>query len=219
MRGSIRESGLPREAFHVKHSLARDDVSRETAEAFDLYAGLLLRWNRTVNLISARDEAVLWDRHIADSLQLVPLMRPLPNSAIDLGSGAGFPGLVLAVATGVRFHLIEADQRKAAFLREAARVTAAPVLVHSMRIEAAQLPPTRLITARGLAPLHRLLSLAAPLLAPDGMCLFPKGAGAEAELTHATARWHMRVDCVPSRTAADACILRISELTRVPSTA
>ena len=219
MRGSIGESGRPREAFHVKHSLARDGVSRETAEALDRFACLLLRWNRTVNLISARDEAVLRDRHIADSLQLVPLMRPLPESAIDLGSGAGFPGLVLALATGVRFHLIEADQRKAAFLQEAARVTGAPVSVHPMRIETIRLPPTRLITARGLAPLHRLLSLAAPLLAPDGVCLFPKGAGAEVELTHATTRWHMQVDCVPSRTAADACILRISELARVPSTA
>ena len=203
----------------MKRSLVGDDVSRETAEALERYAAFLLRWNRTLNLVSARDESVLWDRHIADSLQLVPLMHPFPEHAIDLGSGAGFPGLVLALATGVSFHLIEADQRKAAFLREAARVTGAPVVVHPVRIESATLPPARLVTARGLAPLHKLLALAAPLLASDGVCLLPKGIGVEAELTHATAQWHMRVDCVPSRTAVNARILRISELARVTSTA
>jgi 16S rRNA (guanine527-N7)-methyltransferase len=197
--------------FHVKHPAVGDDVSRGTAEALERFAALLLRWNRTLNLVSARDEPVLWDRHIVDSLQLVPLMHPVPEHAIDLGSGAGFPGLVLALVTGVSFHLIEADQRKAAFLREAARVTGAPVVVHPIRVETVRLPPARLITARGLAPLHKLLALAAPLLAPDGVV--------EAELTHAAARWHMRVDCVPSRTAPNAHILRISELTRVTSTA
>ena len=219
MFGNIGARSWPREAFPGKRPLAGDDVSRGTVEALERYAALLSRWNRTLNLISARDESILWDRHIADSLQLVPLIHPLPEKAIDLGSGAGFPGLVLALATGIAFDLIEADQRKAAFLQEAARVTGAPVVVHPVRIEAARLPPARLITARGLAPLIRLLPLAAPLLAPDGLCLFPKGAGAAAELTHAATQWHMQVDCVPSRTAANAVILRISELARVTSTA
>ncbi len=104
------------------------------------FSSLLLRWNRTVNLISPGDEPLLWERHIADSLQLVPLIDPLPDRAIDLGSGAGFPGLVLALATGVPFDLIEADQRKAAFLREATRITGAPARVHAVRIESRQLP-------------------------------------------------------------------------------
>src|SRR5262245_29718490 len=99
------------------------NVSRETQESLHQFAALLLRWNRTVNLISRSDEQHLWNRHIDDSLQLLPLMAPLPSRAIDLGSGAGFPGLVLALASGVRFDLLEADQRKCAFLREAARVT------------------------------------------------------------------------------------------------
>ncbi len=154
-------------------------------------------------------------RHIADSLQLVPLMPPALDRAIDLGSGAGFPGLILALATGVPFDLIEADQRKAAFLREAARITGAPVHVHAVRIEAADLPPAPLITARALAPLPKLLGLAAPLLAPGGQCLFLKGADVQTELTHAAAQWHMQVERIPSRTAPDACILRISDLSRV----
>jgi 16S rRNA (guanine527-N7)-methyltransferase len=178
-------------------------------------AALLLHWNRTVNLIAPKDEAALWERHIVDSLQLAPLMVPYPDRAIDLGSGAGFPGLVLAIATGVPFDLIEADKRKAAFLLEAARVTGAPVRIHAMRIEAARIAPAPLITARALAPLPRLVALAAPLLTSDGVCLFLKGGGAQAELTQTATQWHMKVEGVPSRTAPDACILRISHLSRV----
>ena len=198
----------------MEHSSELNDVPRET---LDRFAALLLRWNRTVNLISAKDESLLWDRHIGDSLQLATLMVPRPDRAIDLGSGAGFPGLILALATGVPFDLIEADKRKAAFLLEAARITEAPVQVHAARIEAVQIPPAPLITARALAPLPKLLSLAAPLLSPGGTCLFLKGANAKAELTHAATQWHMQVRSVPSRTIPDACILRISHLSRVTS--
>ena len=192
-----------------------NDISRETSEALDRFAALLLRWNRTVNLIARKDEQRLWERHIADSLQLATLMRPAPGRAIDLGSGAGFPGLVLAIATGVPFDLIEADQRKAAFLREAARVTGARAQVHATRIETAQIVPAPLITARALAPLPRLLDLAAPLLATGGICLFLKGANVQAELTEAASQWHMQVEILPSQTAPEACILRISDLSRV----
>lgn len=200
----------------MEHSSEPNDVPRET---LDRFAALLLRWNRTVNLISVKDEPLLWDRHISDSLQLAPFMVPRPVRAIDLGSGAGFPGLILAIATGVPFDLIEADKRKAVFLREAARITGAPVEVHAARIEATRIPPAPLITARALAPLPRLLSLAAPLLTPGGACLFLKGANAQAELTHAATQWHMQVESVPSRTTSGACILRISHLSRVTSSA
>ncbi len=201
-------------AFHVEHSSEPNEVARETLASF---AALLLRWNRTVNLIARKDEAALWDRHIADSLQLAPLMIPRPDRAIDLGSGGGFPGLILAIATGVPFDLIEADKRKAAFLREAVRVTGAQVRVHATRIEAARIPPAPLITARALAPLPKLLALAAPLLAPDGICLFLKGGNAQAELTQASAQWHMQVQRVPSRTAPDACNFRINHHNSAPS--
>ncbi len=142
-------------------------------------------------------------------------MQPLPARAIDLGSGAGFPGLILALATGVPFDLIEADQRKATFLTEAARVTGAPVHVHATRIESAGLAPAPLVTARAVAPLSKLLALATPLLAPGGQCLFLKGANVQSELTHAASQWHMHVERVLSRTAPDACILRISNPSRV----
>ena len=203
----------------MKHQTTVVDVSRETRLTLERFACLLLRWNRTVNLIARQDEPLLWERHIADSLQLAPLMAPRPDRAIDLGSGAGFPGLILALATQVRFDLIEADQRKAAFLREAARITGAPAHIHAVRIETAMLPPAPLITARAVAPLPRLLELAAPLLAPGGTCLFLKGAGVPAELTAAAPQWHMRTECIPSRTAAGASILRITELSRVPRSA
>jgi 16S rRNA (guanine527-N7)-methyltransferase len=201
--------------FHVKHSSATKDVPRETLERLQNFAALLLRWNRTVNLIARRDEPLLWDRHIGDCLQLAPLMQPRPERAIDLGSGAGFPGLVLAIATDVPFELIEVDQRKAAFLREAMRVTGAPVRVHASRIEEARLAAAPLITARALAPLTKLLGLAAPLLAPGGVCLFMKGLRAKGELTEAATEWHMQVNCIPSQTAPEAWIFRISDLARV----
>ncbi len=215
MSASAAVHAPPRDMFHVKQRSLLADVSRETLDTLEDFASLLIRWNRTVNLVSSRDEPLLWDRHIADSLQLIPLMQPLPARAIDLGSGAGFPGLILALVTGVPFDLIESDQRKATFLREAARVTGAQVHVRATRIESTRLTAAPLVTARALAPLSKLLALAAPLLAPGGQCLFLKGASVESELTHAATEWHMRVERIASRTASDACILRISNPSRV----
>jgi 16S rRNA (guanine527-N7)-methyltransferase len=191
------------------------EVSRETRGSLDRFATLLLRWNRTVNLISRADEPHLWERHIGDSLQLLPLIGSGSARAIDLGSGAGFPGLILALASGVHFDLVEADRRKCAFLREAARVTGAPVKVHTVRTEAAALEPAPLVTARALAPLATLLQMAAPLLSAGGQCLFLKGETVTAELTHAATKWQMLVDRIPSQTRPNACILRISHLARV----
>jgi 16S rRNA (guanine527-N7)-methyltransferase len=202
----------------VKHLLAAD-VSRETLAALDTFVSLLLRWNRTLNLIARADEPVVWERHILDSLQLVPLMHPVPDRAIDLGSGAGFPGLILSLATHVPFDLVEADQRKASFLREAIRLTHAPAQVHAARIEALRVPPAPLVTARALAPLPRLLDLAAPLLTPDGICLFLKGASVQPELTESASQWHMQGELIQSQTSYNAHILRISNLSRVTPSA
>jgi len=185
-------------------------------EALDAFVALLLRWNRTINLVSRRDEDAIWERHIADSLQLVTLLPPGVAHATDLGSGGGFPGLILAHATGVRFDLIEADQRKAAFLREAARLLQAPVRIHAARVEDTLVPPAPVVTARALARLPRLLDLAAPKLAVGGVGLFLKGAASSAELTDACREWHMRVEQQPSRTAPGAVVYKISELRRVP---
>ena len=178
------------------------------------FADLLLRWNGRINLISRGDEAALWPRHILDSAQLGRLLPATPDSLIDLGSGAGFPGLVLAITTGWRVHLVESDQRKAAFLREATRLTGADAVVHAVRAETLRLPPVAVVTARALASVGDLLPLAAPLLTPGGVCLFPKGQGADGELTAAAAGWHMQVERFPSQTSPGATLLRISEIRR-----
>jgi 16S rRNA (guanine527-N7)-methyltransferase len=202
--------------FHVKHWATSDlIVSRETKDRLVAYIDLLLRWNRTINLIARGDESVIWERHIADALALLPLLPPDFPRAIDLGSGAGLPGLILAIATGKPFDLVEADQRKAAFLREAARATHAPMTVHAARIETVSLPPAPLITARALAPLPTLLRWAERFLAPGGVCIFPKGRSAADELTAAAAQWHMHVERFASPTDPQATILRISEISRV----
>lgn len=189
-------------------------MTSDPAAGLQLFAELLLRWNKTLNLIAPKDEAVLWDRHIANSLQLVPLMPQGVERAADLGSGGGFPGLVLAIATGVAFDLIESDRRKASFLRTAVLETGAPATVHACRIEDVKLPPVRLVTARALAPLPRLLPLAAGLLAADGVCLLLKGAKAADELAAAEREWAMTVEQMPSRTSADGVVLRLAALRR-----
>jgi 16S rRNA (guanine527-N7)-methyltransferase len=176
------------------------------------FADLLLRWNTTLNLIAARDTSVVWDRHIADSLQLAPLIPAGITRAVDLGSGGGFPGLLLAIATGVTFDLIEADRRKAAFLRTAILETGAPAHVHCCRIEDANIPPAALVTARALAPMPSLLPLAARMLTRDGICLFLKGAKVEEELAAAERDWTMSVERIPSRTSPDGVILRVGQL-------
>jgi 16S rRNA (guanine527-N7)-methyltransferase len=180
------------------------------------FADLLLLWTEKINLIGRADRDRVWERHIDDSLQLVPLLPPHLVRAIDLGSGGGFPGLILSIATGIHFDLVESDQRKAAFLREAARVTLSPVTVHCTRIEGCRLPPADLVTARALAPLPRLLPLAAPFLHPDATLLLLKGESADAELTAAAREWQMQLRRTPSVTHPSASILQITGLRRVP---
>jgi 16S rRNA (guanine527-N7)-methyltransferase len=176
------------------------------------FAALLRRWNSTLNLIAPRDIDVLWERHIADSLQLVPLMPQGVTRGIDLGTGGGFPGLVLAIATGVPFDLIESDRRKASFLRTAVLETGAAASVHCCRIEQATVPAAALVTARALAPLPRLLPMVARLLTTDGTCLLLKGAKAQEELEAAGRDWTMTVEQSPSRTSAEGVVLRLTGL-------
>ena len=190
------------------------NVSRETLSRLIVFAELLSRWNGRINLVSPRDLAQMWTRHVADSLQLLGEL-PYGVPFVDLGSGGGFPGLVLAIANDSPVTLIEADQRKASFLREAARATETTAIVTATRIEQTELPPTRYLTARALAPLPRLLDWSARFLAADGICLFLKGRGAEDELTAAAAEWHMAVSRRQSRTDPDGVILRLSEIRRV----
>lgn len=176
------------------------------------FTALVEKWSPKINLVSKADLAHLWDRHVQDSLRLVPYIPAGTNRAIDIGSGAGFPGMVLAIVTGIPFDLVESDIRKATFLREAVRITGAPAKIHNMRIEALELEPAPLVTARALAPLDKLLGLAAPLLAPDGVCLFPKGRNWETELTAAKTLWHMQAEHISAPGWGESCILKVSQI-------
>ena len=197
-----------------RHPLPPVEVSRETRARLDRFRDLLLAWNKRINLIAERDETTIERRHIADSLQLLPLL-PTEGAIADLGSGAGFPGLVLALATERPIHLVESDRRKAAFLTEASRILSlAHVQVHAVRIETAPLAGMAAVTARALAPLCELLPHAARLLAPGGIAIFPKGRNAEPELTEAARDWTMRIERFQSRTDPDATIFRLSDIRR-----
>jgi 16S rRNA (guanine527-N7)-methyltransferase len=170
-------------------------VSRETLANFGLYAELLKRWQNAVNLVAPSTLGEVWHRHFADSAQLLAHAPRDARRWLDLGSGGGFPGLVLAILLaergGTHVTLVESDARKAAFLREVARQTGAPVDILSIRIEAlpthASLKPVDVVTARALAPLPRLLELAAPVFGANTVGLFLKGREAAAEVAAAQA--------------------------------
>jgi len=211
------------EPFSIDDFQTAANVSRETLERLQVYADLLSKWNRTINLVAHDSLADSWRRHFLDSAQLWPLLPPPPQGRsrvlIDLGSGAGFPGLVLAVMGAGVVHLVDADQRKATFLREAARATSTEIVVHDCRIEDLPIIAADVVTARACAPLDRLLDLAAPFLRPataddpGSIGLFLKGRSLQRELTDSTGKWKIRFDLHPSRTDPAAQILRLSCLT------
>ena len=166
-------------------------VPRETVSRLLIYANLLQRWQRRINLVSATTLDDLWRRHMLDSAQLAQHIPADSRVILDIGSGAGFPGLVLAIVGGWQVHLVEADTRKAAFLREAARLTEADVVLHVARIETMSGFPADVVTARACAPLIDLIGYAHPFLYPRSRCLFLKGRSVEAELTLARETWNM----------------------------
>ncbi len=192
-------------------------VSRETLARFKVYLDLLRRWQRAINLVGAATLADPWRRHVLDCGQLWRFWPEGARRLVDLGSGAGLPGLVLAIAGAPDVHLVESDRRKAAFLREAARAAGASVVVHAARIK--DVPPlgADAVTARALAPLSDLLGHAERHATPGAVCLFPKGRQAEAELTGAARGWTMRVERRPSLSDAEGQILTIREFRRAGS--
>lgn len=202
--------------------LAEANVSRETATALDLYVAELTRWQSVKNLVGPGTLTEVWTRHIADALQLLDVARDATRW-LDLGSGAGIPGLILAIAGRERplFHvkLIESNARKCAFLTETARRTKAPATILNTRIESVidTCRDTQIVCARALAPLHQLLTWTEPLLRNGTIGLFPKGRDASAELTAAAQQWNFKVDSIRSRTDPEARILQISSLSRVES--
>jgi 16S rRNA (guanine527-N7)-methyltransferase len=196
------------------------DVSRETAERLADYATLLRAWNPSINLVSKQTLADLESRHFADSVQLLELAPPQAATWADLGSGGGFPGLVIAIVAAetrpaLRVSLVESDQRKAVFLRTVAQRTGVAVDVLAQRIEAIPSLGTDVLSARALAPLTILLDHASRHLAPSGTALFPKGANWRGEVDEALERWRFRCEKLPSVTSPDGAVLRIGEIHRV----
>lgn len=192
-------------------------VSRETLERLGLYLSLLRRWQAAINLVAASTLTDPWRRHVLDSGQLMRFVPAGARRLVDLGSGAGLPGLVLAIMGVQDVHLIESDRRKAAFLREAARATGTRVTVHATRIEAAPMLEADAVTARALAPLPALLDHAYRFATPATCLLFPKGRQLEAELTEAAAGWTMKLVREASLSDPEGQIVIISGLRRAGS--
>lgn len=186
------------------------NVSRETLAAFETYAELLSRWQKAINLVGPKTLDQVWRRHFYDSAQLLPLAPAGAKVWIDLGSGAGFPGLVLALLGAAEVHLVESDGRKTVFLEETARILKLPVAVHRGRIESlAGLPAPDVITARALAPLAKLLDYGAHLARPETVGLFLKGQDFEKELTEAGKSRTLALDRLASQSDPAGVILRI----------
>lgn len=189
-------------------------VSRETLDRLTIYADLLIKWQAKINLVGPATIPDLWRRHMLDSAQLATLLEPSPRRRrwVDLGTGAGFPGLVLAIMNVGEVHLVESDQRKCAFLREAARLTGTEVKIHALRIDTLAPLEADVITARALAPLVKLLDWASPHRTAHTIHLIPKGKEAEAELTQAAQHDKLDVKRHESRTDKSATIFQIRVL-------
>lgn len=207
-------------ASDKKEALALTPVSRETEARLDAYVALLLAWQAKTNLVAPSTLPHLWTRHVADSLQLLEVM-PHARTWIDLGSGGGFPGIVLACAlaedSGAMVNLVERNAKKAAFLREALRITGGRGTVHPMDIgdyvDSVNMP-VDCVTARALAPLETLLGFAEPLVKNGAKAVFLKGQDVEFELTQATKYWTIEPQLYPSRTAGQGWLVEVGSIER-----
>jgi 16S rRNA (guanine527-N7)-methyltransferase len=220
MQKLAAQAASPFSASDKVAALALTPVSRETEERLDRYLGLLLEWQAKTNLVAPSTLPRLWTRHVSDSLQLLAL-APAAKIWVDLGSGGGFPGVVLACAladtSGAAVHLIERNSKKAAFLREAVRVAALPGIVHLAEIGDTVeriTGPVDCVTARALAPLHQLIGFAEPLTRRGAKALFLKGQDVEAELTEATKYWNIQPKLHSSRSGGQGWIVELDQVER-----
>ena len=195
------------------------NVSHETIEDLDRYCDLLDKWNRRINLVSQSTLPMIWHRHFADSMQLWQLKGKIPSSWLDVGSGAGFPGLVIAILAknslpDLKVTLVESDQRKCAFLLRVAQDLGLDIDIKPVRIENMPNAGFDIISARALASLNSLLELCQPFCHESTLCLFPKGNKHESELTQARKIWHIESEQISSITDANAVIFRIESFSR-----
>ena len=200
-------------------TLGARSVSRETMARLRIYEALLRKWNPTINLVSRSTLEDVWSRHFRDSAQLYDLAGPGWSNWADLGSGGGFPGLVIAIMAaesrpGTTITLVESDQRKATFLRTVAYETGLTLKVLADRAESLAPLAVDVLSARALAPLERLMSFAERHLAPDGVALFPKGVNHAAELRQALEAWRFSHDAAVSETDPSAVVYSIKGILR-----
>jgi 16S rRNA (guanine527-N7)-methyltransferase len=197
----------------VKHNralfLSHFKLTDHQISQFETYEQMLRQWQKTINLVGPKTLDAVWERHFLDSAQLWPHLPENCQKLIDLGSGAGFPGMVLAIMGVPEVHLIESDLRKAAFLKQVARAVGISVHVHAARLEAVKLPTADVLTARALAPLGDLLRDGQKFVSYCSIGLFPKGQKAAEELTEAKKLWHIEADLIPSITDKTAMLIRV----------
>lgn len=194
-------------------------VSRESLERLFTLEKLLLTWQAHINLVSPATIPDLWNRHIVDSLQILPLIPKSTSAIADLGSGGGFPGLVLAATQDAEVHFYESNTKKTSFLQEALRHMKIKGSVHRQRLEPmqapSQLPNVQIVTARAFAPLPLLLGLAEPFMRGGAKALFHKGQEFHNELNEAAKSWKISYDSHPSVTDSNSVILEIKEIAHV----
>ncbi len=184
----------------------------DTTERLAAYLALLERWQRRINLVGSGAMDDPWRRHVLDSAQLIPLLPTGSPTVADLGTGAGFPGVVLAIMSDARVHLVESNARKCAFLSEVLRITETNATIHNKRIETLPFLAVDVATARGCANLLTLLDYTEPLLGPAGFCLFLKGQSVELELTESNKKWKMRTQRIESRSDPTGVVLKLTDI-------
>jgi len=197
----------------------RFNVSRESIARLELLHDLLLNWQVHINLIGPSTTVEVWNRHILDGLQLLPLLPKKTKAIADLGSGGGFPGLVLAATQPATVHMFESNGKKIAFLQEALRQMKVPGQAHRMRLDPGLdpniLPKVDVVTARAFAPMSPLLGMAKPFFGTETIGLFHKGQDVNTELTEAAKAWRIRVKKHPSMTDSKSCVLEVEEISHV----
>lgn len=184
-------------------------VSRETLDKFSRYVELLNKWQKAINLVSKTTLPDVWNRHILDSYQILG-HAPIQNGVwVDMGSGAGFPALIVAMATDFDVHIIESDTRKCQFMREVSRETSSKVTIHSKRIENIEPFEADIISARALASLEKLLNFSAPFSTEKTTHLYLKGQDVDVELTNAAKCWRMDAIKHPSLSSSEGSVLEL----------
>ncbi len=210
---------LPLEVSSRDKFEAHVNVSRETYQKLEHYEIMLKKWQKAMNLVSRNTLPVVWTRHFLDSAQMLNIFPYKVESLLDIGSGAGFPGMILAILGATNVNLVEPNQKKCLFLREVSRETSTAVTIHNSRIEELPIKCFSVVTARAFAPLTVILEKAKPFLGKKSVGVFPKGASLQKELTTANKQWNMKYSLVQSISDSAGCLVRLEGMVHESRTA